>query len=242
MKISNNYCLIVIPIKNEPGIIELIKELHNYISLLKNAEGIKILIVDDSTNPYFYNDLAIFAESNKTWLVQIPGEHKGLGEAILKGITIAKEEDFEFVLLMDGDGQHPINLIPKMIDLSQYYEVVLPSRFIDGASSAGLDGFLRNALSYLLRFIPRCLFPKIKGVTDPLSGSFLINVDAIKITKLKAESWKMLLEVLLFSDWFDFAQIPYTFQERKKGKSKMNFKEALNFFKHIPSLFFRYYF
>ena len=242
MKSHNNYCLIVIPIKNEPGIIDLLKELQNYISLLKNAEEIKVLVVDDSTNSFLYNDLAIFVEANNTWVAQIPGNHKGLGDAILTGLTVAKQDDFEFVLVMDGDGQHPINLIPKIIDLSQYYELILPSRFLEGGSSAGLDGFFRNLFSYILRFIPRILFPKIWNVTDPLSGLFLIKVEAIRINKIKAESWKMLLEVLLFSDWFDFAHIPYTFQERKRGKSKMNIKEAFAFFKHLQSLFFRYYF
>lgn len=201
----------------------------------------EILVVDDSTDatPHIVRGLQT-AHPSLQLLHRPEQERNGLGGAILKGLS---EACGEYVILMDADGQHPVDILPHLAQLTCCgYDLVIPSRYVSGGSTGGLDGYLRNLYSYLLRLAPRLLFPhRVGKATDPLSGLFMIKARCLDLTRLKPESWKMSLELLLFANWSSYYEIPYHFLPRAAGRSKANYHVGLDYLKHLGHLFARYY-
>ncbi len=231
---------IVICTYNEADCIEdLIQKIKTVVPEHREFE---LIIVDDSTDstPQIIDSMA----EKSGWirlLHRSPGQRNGLGGAIITGIKAARGT---YVLVMDGDGQHPPELIEQLLRKAQQgYDFVLPSRYINGGSSAGLSNSLRSFYSRVLRMLPRWLFThRIGSVSDPLSGYFLFKRDIIDIHRIHAESWKILLELLLFARWKNFAEVPYSFQERKGGESKASIRVGIDYITHLFSLTRRFYF
>jgi len=76
------------------------------------------VVVDGSTDG---SDLLIdeLAESEPNLRVLKQSPNQGKGAAVLKGITEAEGEGFQYVLTMDADGQHPANRITDFMRVSQ---------------------------------------------------------------------------------------------------------------------------
>jgi glycosyltransferase involved in cell wall biosynthesis len=60
-------------------------------------------------------------------------QNQGKGAAVLAGMMAAHQEGFEYALVMDSDGQHPANCIPRFMDLSR----LNPSAMILGVPDFG---------------------------------------------------------------------------------------------------------
>ncbi len=54
----------------------------------------------------------------------------GYDESILKGIKYALKKKYDYILTIDADGQHPIELIPKFIKFIEqdYYKIIVGNR------------------------------------------------------------------------------------------------------------------
>lgn len=200
----------------------------------------EIVVIDDSIDntPAIVSALSI---KHPLRLIHRPKqEQDGLGGAIIRGFYEAKES---YVILMDADGQHPSEVLKRLIPLAQSgYDLVVPSRYIVGGSTGGLDGATRNIYSSVLRQLPRVLFfRRLWRFTDPLSGLFMVRRSCLDFTRMKPDSWKVSLEVLLFGHWASYCEIPYKFQERSAGKSKANFWVGIDYLRHLLKLTARYY-
>jgi len=97
----------------------------------------------------------------------------GIGGAVQTGFKYAFENNYEYALQIDGDGQHPANEIPKLIKkaLEDNADVVIGSRFIDksGFQSSLLRRIGINYFKWLNYFLVG-----IK-INDSTSGFRLIN-------------------------------------------------------------------
>ena len=62
-----------------------------------------------------------------------------------------------------------------------------------------------------------------------MSGYFFIKKEVIKNFSLKFKGFKILFEILAKGNYRKVAEIPYTFKERKRGKSKLNYKEIVEY-------------
>ncbi len=61
----------------------------------------------------------------------------------------------------------------------------------------------------------------------------------IKNKVLRPIGWKILIEILVIGEYNTVVEIPYKFQFRRYGNSKMSFKEQLNYLTHLYSLLSR---
>ena len=97
-----NY-LIVIPAYNEEKYIK---------TLLNNLSGItkNIVIIDDGSRDNTYE---IVKEMN---IPVIHQSHQGKGAALKAGFKYALEKEYEWVITMDGDGQHGWQDIPYFVE------------------------------------------------------------------------------------------------------------------------------
>ncbi len=66
----------------------------------------------------------------------------------------------------------------------------------------------------------------------------MVRVDALNITDLHPNGFKILLEILVRNPKLIKAEVPFSFGERHAGESKASTKEALNYFKLLWTLKF----
>jgi dolichol-phosphate mannosyltransferase len=209
--------------------------------LTHSLDGMKyqIIIIDDGEDntPQVINEMKF----KSVLIYRRPTEEQNsLAGAIIQGFRLANAE---FVSVMDGDGQHPADNIRRMYWKveTEKLDMVMASRYIDGGCNKGLDGRLRILYSSFLRLLPRIFFPKLRHVTDPLVGCFLIRSEALQLDRMKAIGWKVSLEVLLFSDIKTYGEIYYTFLPRIGGQSKAGITVGLKYFQQLASLVCRFY-
>ena len=220
---------IIVPTRNEVGNVRTLLEQLN-----KVLDGIhaEVLFVDDSTDE---TPQAVEAAIPEFPALTIRLLHRsavdrtgGLGGAVLLGLQNVHSE---YACVMDGDLQHPPELLPVLLQTAQDKDVdlVVATRRSEDSQVTGLNG-TRNLISRGLDFAARVFFPRqLHGVSDPLSGFFLVRVEALDLANLKPNGFKILLEILVRNPDLRKAEVPFHFGERLAGKSKASTKEALRY-------------
>jgi len=143
-----------------------------------------------------------------------------LENAILTGFTVAT---YNKIVVMDGDGSHPPNVIPKLLQgLDSGADIAIASRFLPGSSTV---------MSPYRKLIAR-FFRKIGQITggnctDPMSGFFALNKRVLDDIQFKPFKWKVLYEILK-SKSVKVVEVPYVFKRRKDfGGSKVSVRIGL---------------
>jgi glycosyltransferase involved in cell wall biosynthesis len=109
-------CLLLIPAFNEePTICRLIREAKSYVS--------DVLVVDDGSC-----DATAAAAAAAGATVRRLKKNMGKGEALKRGFRYAITNDYEWVVTMDGDGQHDPRDIASFFPLLGQYDLVLGNR------------------------------------------------------------------------------------------------------------------
>lgn len=157
----------------------------------------------------------------------------GLASAIMSGIQKARGET---IIVMDSDFSHPPQIIPKLIDaIKQYqYDIVIASRYVKGGNVEGWS-IKRKIISKTATIIAR----KSLGVksSDPMSGFFAFKKNIIKELNFDALGYKLLLELLVKTKGVKITEIPYTFQNRKAGSSKLDSTVVFDYIKSVLKLY-----
>ncbi len=97
----------------------------------------------------------------------------GVGGAVQAGFQHAYESGYKYAVRIDGDGQHPPEEIPKLIEAmkSSEADLVIASRFLGGNSYR--NTLIRHCgISFIAKFLSLVCKQK---VTDPTSGFQLAN-------------------------------------------------------------------
>ncbi|MEU9439521.1 glycosyltransferase family 2 protein [Streptomyces sp. NPDC048304] len=160
----------------------------------------------------------------------------GLGGAVVEGLKAAGSE---WIVVMDGDCQHPPSLVPELVAAGEraHASLVVASRYLAGGSRAGLAGGYRVAVSRGATWLAKALFPRrLRGISDPMSGFFAIRRSAVTADALKPLGYKILLELAVRSRPRQVAEVPFVFQERFAGESKSTAREGLRFLRHLTGL------
>src|SRR6185503_1643149 len=134
----------------------------------------------------------------------------GLGMAVVEGIKAARGE---WVTVMDGDLQHPPEVIVQLWKKAQASgaDLVAGSRLSEGGGTDGLD-WKRTLLSKSLAGISRVVFQKnLRTTTDPLTGFFMFRRSAVNADLLQPKGFKILLEILIRCPKLKVTEIPFKF-------------------------------
>jgi glycosyltransferase involved in cell wall biosynthesis len=227
---------IVVPTRNESeNVAPLIGRLH---TVLDDVDT-EIIFVDDSDDNTAAAIRAVAADSQKCVRVlhRPPGTRSGgLGGAVSAGFAAARGG---WVVVMDGDLQHPPEVIPLLIAVGDTAgaDAVVASRYCGEGSGAGLDGGVRRLVSTWSGNIARIVFPRhLRAVTDPMSGFFAVRRECIPLDQLRPDGYKILLEVLIRSAVHQVVEVAYTFQPRLAGESKASLREGVRFIRHLTLL------
>jgi dolichol-phosphate mannosyltransferase len=226
---------VIVPTFNEgPNVRELLRRLDAAMS----GTAYEVVFVDDSTDstPEIIREAAAKSEA-PVRLIHREHPTGGLGGAVVEGIQASTSS---WCLVMDGDLQHPPEVIPNMLARASQgdTDVVVASRYTAGGTSDGLANAVRTGVSRASTLLTKAMFPrKLSGCSDPMTGFFLVNRDAIDMESLRPRGFKILLEILARRQ-MRVAEVPFDFAERYAGESKASFTQGIRFLTQLTMLRF----
>jgi hypothetical protein len=106
-------------------------------------------------------------DAHATVRLVVRTQDKGLANSIRDGLILAQGRT---LVVMDTDFNHDPAMIPQMVDLLRYYDLVIGSRFV---MRGGMEDRLRYHFSQLYNVFIRALFQT--QIQDNLSGYFAIR-------------------------------------------------------------------
>ncbi len=229
---------IIVPTRNEAGnVVPLLNDLQSAFQ----ERQVEVIFVDDSsdeTPSIVASQINNFPSLHVQLLHRLPHEQiGGLGGAVTTGLRAAKAE---YACVMDGDLQHPPELVPVLLKKAKESsaDIVVASRRSEGSKVEGLNSF-RNLVSKGLDLIARMFFLRqLKGVSDPLTGFFLVRVSKLNIDEFRPNGFKILMEILVRNPDLKKTEIPFDFGERHSGESKASVKEVWKYLNLLWTLRF----
>ncbi len=208
--------ILIIPAYNEEkNILNTCNEIIKYNE--KNNSNYDYIVINDGSKD---NTLKVLKENKLRYINLI--HNLGIGGAVQTGYKYAKEKDYDIAIQFDGDGQHDINYVKKLIDTmeKENADLVIGSRFIEKLSefkSTATRRFGIKIISFLIKILAR------KKVKDPTSGFRAANK---KIISLFAENYpKEYPEpesiVTIIKNKYSIKEIPVEMKERIGGESSI---------------------
>lgn len=226
---------IIVPTFNEgPNVVELLRR----IGAQADGRRFEVIFVDDSTDDTPDVIRAAAAASDlPVRLIHRDDPVAGLGGAVVEGVRDARAR---WCLVMDGDLQHPPEDIPRLLARAERgdVDVVVASRYAAGGDSKGLADATRTVVSRLSTLVTKAMFPrKLAGCSDPMTGFFLLDRDAVDLDALRPRGFKILLEILARRQ-LRIAEVPFAFAPRHAGESKASFTQGVRFLTQLAMLRF----
>jgi dolichol-phosphate mannosyltransferase len=219
----------VVPTYNER---ERIAELVAAVFSACHAAGLdlELVIVDDNSPDGTGAAADELATKYRMKVVHREGK-LGLGTAVVAGFGVASSD---VVGVMDADFSHPPSLVPKMwaVFRATGADALVASRYVPGGGTQNWP-FVRRVMSRLGSFLARGLSP----IQDATSGFFLIRRSIATSTRIKAGGFKIALELIARGRPERLVEVPFVFDERRRGESKMSRKEAIGYFIQLKDLY-----
>ncbi len=215
--------LILIPAFNEIGAIAGV--IHEVRGVIPEAP---ILVVDDAST----DGTDQSARSAGAYVLRLP-YHLGLGGVVQAGYKLAYELGYEYVIRVDGDGQHDPRYIPAFLETLRETgcHMVIGSRFQDG------NGDYTNSVRALGIWFFRMVLRPILGkpVHDPTSGYVGVNRQALQVFtgSFPLEYPEIEALVVLQRKRFQFQEVPVRMRPRKTGRSTITAVKSLYYIFHV---------
>ena len=159
------------------------------------------------------------------------GASPDLSRAVLEGIGLSR---FDRIVVMDADLSHPPERIPDLLAaLDTDCDLVVGSRYLAGASTAREWGLARRLNSR----IATLLAAPLVTCSDPLAGFFAVDRRVLPDpVTLRPIGYKIALE-LMVRGRLRVEEVPIAFADRRRGSSKLNWRQQLNYLRHLCRLY-----
>ena len=215
--------LVIVPAFNEAGAIAGVVR-----SVQASVPGVPVLVIDDCSA----DDTIAAARQAGAEVLPLP-HHLGLGGAVQAGYKLAYSLGFEYVIRVDGDGQHDARDIPRILERlrTSGCEMVIGSRFVEQNGSS--TGAVR---SLGIRFFRMVLRPILgKPVHDPTSGFVGVNRRALAVfsRSFPLEYPEIEALVVLQRRRFRFEEVPVKMLPRLAGRSSITARGSLHYMTHV---------
>jgi glycosyltransferase involved in cell wall biosynthesis len=168
--IDRSSCLAVVPAYNEAATIERVLE-----SLYREVPTFDVLVIDDGST----DDTAARAEAAGARVLRLPF-NVGIGGAVQAGFRYADDNGYDFMVQVDGDGQHDPAEIARLfgvMESADHGDMICGSRF--SSPTGYIAPISRRTGIHVFAFLLSRLLRQ--PVTDPTSGFRLYNRRAIAL-------------------------------------------------------------
>ena len=220
---SENKLLILIPAYNEAGAIsDVVGEVRSAMP------GVPVLVVDDCSA-----DATVpLARAAGARVLALP-HHLGLGGCVQAGYRLAFELGYQYVIRVDGDGQHDPRDIVNILEAleRENCEMAIGSRFVNGQGPH--FGALRASGIVFFRAVLRPILGK--AVHDPTSGFVGVNRTALGLfsRSFPLEYPEIEALVVLQRRRFRFVEVACRFRPRRAGRSSITAVKSLYYMAHV---------
>jgi putative flippase GtrA len=227
---------VLIPTRNES---DNVGALFDRLAPALHGVDAEILIVDDSDDdtPEAIRELGTECGVPVRLMHREPGQRRGgLGGAVVAGTTAARGT---WVLVMDGDLQHPPEAAVALADIAMRHDVdvVVGTRHVGSGSVRGLSRATRVVGSSGATRLAKALFPRrLAVVSDPMSGLFVFRRSAVHLERLRPNGFKILMEILVRHPGLRVAEMAYAMAPRHAGTSKASLREGARFVRQLLRL------
>jgi len=230
---------IAIPIYNEKeNILQLVKSLRRLSD--QQHWPVDLVIVDDNS-PDGSADaiLSTFKNSDAIHIIKRPRK-MGLGSAYIDAFNfILRNLEPDIVIQMDADFSHPPELIPEMITkIVSGNDLVIASRYV---KNGGVENWTtsRKIISKGANTLFKLLLgSKINDVTSGYRAFRFETLKELMKINLSSKGYEFQIEVIYQISQITnkIYEVPFTFKDRKKGKSKLSMSDIIHFYLKVISL------
>lgn len=209
--------LVVIPTFNE------VQSIGEILDGLKNLD-VDVLVIDDGSP----DGTADLVRKHKIEVIERDGK-QGLGSAYRTGFSIGITRGYTYIIEMDADGSHQVSDLMKMMEWIGTSELLIGSRWVADGAIENWSKF-REYLSKSANRYANLLLSL--GIKDTTSGFRIYSVELLKkmeISTIRSEGYCFQIEMTrrAIARGGSIAEVPITFIERVRGKSKMSFAIAV---------------
>lgn len=210
-------CLIIIPAYNEAENIEEVVD-----NIIYNYPQYDYVVINDGSKD---NTEKICIEKHYN-LISLP-LNLGIGGAVQTGYRYALKNHYDIAVQIDGDGQHDIAYVEKLIDpiIKGEADITIGSRFIN---KEGFQSSVsrRTGIVFLSSLIYITCLKKVKDVT---SGFRAVNRKFIEIyAEIYPNDYpEPEAIVAAIMNQGKIKEIPVVMRERISGRSSINLKRSI---------------
>ncbi|MEM2110459.1 MAG: polyprenol monophosphomannose synthase [Candidatus Bathyarchaeia archaeon] len=220
---------IIVPTYNERENVQVL------IEKIRSAlrDNFEIIVVDDSSPDGTSETVNQLSKTIENLRLVCRKSKRGLASAVIDGFNHANGS---ILGVMDADLQHPPELLQEMVrKIHEGADIVIASRYVKDSRIMDWSP-KRKFISKVASFPARIIFHETRKISDPLSGFFMLRRKVLKNTRLNPVGFKILLEILVKGSYEKVVELPYVFGKRKRGETKLNMVQILNYMRHVLRL------
>lgn len=170
-----------------------------------------------------------------------------LAGAVVDGLRIGRKFDYNYAIVMNGNGQHPASLIDPIMRCllgsaeAKSVDFVMPSRYAAEDDSSALGSSHRRQASMRGRRPAKLFFPRLLAhMSDPLGGCFAVNLGKLNVEVLGSTHDRgVALEAAVLNQGLSYGEFGYALQQRISGESKTKLSHGAGLFRQLIRLRWR---
>jgi dolichol-phosphate mannosyltransferase len=184
-----------------------------------------ILVIDDNS-PDGTADIAerVAREVGQVQVLRRPSK-RGLGSAYRAGFSVGIDRGYDTLVQIDADLSHDPTALPRLLsELQQGADLAIGSRYVPGGSIPHWPWYRRALSKYGNLYTG---FMLRTGVADATSGYRAYRAEMLRAidfasTRAKGYGFQIELAYRVAICGGRIAEVPITFTDRERGKSKMS--------------------
>ncbi len=201
----------------------LVAEVH------KAAPSADVLVIDDNSpdgTGRLANELA--AGDPRLHVLHRPGK-LGLGTAILAAMRYAIEHDYDLLVNMDADFSHHPRYLPALLEGMDRHDVMIGSRYVPGGGSENWPLSRQLMSRGINALVSRLMHIPARDCSGAYRCYRVAKLRQVPLEEIRSRGYSFQQEVLYRCRKAGCAigETPIVFENRRAGKSKVNFGEAV---------------
>jgi len=209
--------VVVIPTYNEK------ENIPRLLPQVLAATACEVVVVDDGSPDGTAAAVAELAARDPRIHLVNHRPKLGIGPAYKEGFRHALALDPEFVIQMDADFSHPVEMLPEFVRLAADYDLVLGSRYLNGITVVNWP-IGRLLLSYYGNWYVRAVTRlPIRDATGGFKCWRRKALEAIQPDRVRSNGYSFQVETT-YRCWkrgLRIREVPIIFMDRERGESKM---------------------
>jgi dolichol-phosphate mannosyltransferase len=215
---------------------------HLVDAIFQHVPDAHVLIVDDNSpdgTGRWADQYSV--EDSRVRCVHRPAK-LGLGTATIVGMKEAIQRGYEYVVNMDADFSHQPRDLPALIagmESSQpTIDVMIGSRYRRGGGIVGWPRSRRIMSRFINAYTRFCLRLDVSDCSGSFRCYRVATLQRLDFGRIQSSGYSFFEEILwhLHRMGAQFGELPITFVNRKKGRSKISVSEAVGAVRVITRL------